>query len=92
MDYTLFQGRMVTSRMDDRTRYETVKSRLRAMVQSTAQRVHAAMPEPNPYSLNEVKSTLNELVLAEPDEFERSGDVYCWKKLHRFPAGERRPQ
>jgi hypothetical protein len=36
--------------MDDRRRYETVKSRLRALGEGTAQEVHASMDEPNPYS------------------------------------------
>jgi hypothetical protein len=40
--------------MDDRTRYETVKSRLRTMGEGTAQQVHDAL-EPTPYSVPEVK-------------------------------------
>jgi hypothetical protein len=69
--------------MDDRTRYETVKSRLRAMVEGTAQQVHDSM-DPSPYSVREVESTLGEIALAEQDEFEKVGDVYRWKEHYRF--------
>jgi hypothetical protein len=68
--------------MDDRTRYETVKSRLRAMGQGTAQQVHDAL-EPA-YSVREVENTLDEMALAEQDEFERVNEVYRWKKHYRF--------
>jgi hypothetical protein len=74
--------------MDDRTRYETVKSRLRAMGEGTAQQVHDSMNEPNPYSVREVESTLDELALAEHGDFEKIGDVYRWKKHYRFRAGK----
>jgi hypothetical protein len=73
--------------MDDRTRYETVKSRLRAMGQGTAQQVHDAI-EPSPYSVREVENTLDEMVLAERDEFERADAVYRWKKHYRFRVGK----
>ena len=73
--------------MDDRTRYETVKSRLRAMGEGTAQQVHDAM-EPSPYSVREVENTLDELALAEQDEFEKNRDVYRWKKQYRFRTGK----
>src|SRR5260370_34165950 len=69
--------------MDDRRRYETVKSRLRAMGQGTAQQVHDAI-EPSPYSVREVDNTLDELALAEQDEFEKVGEVYRWKKQYRY--------
>lgn len=69
--------------MDDRTRYETVKSRLRIMVQGTAQQVLDSM-DPTPYSLREVQSTLDEMVVAERDEFEKLDAVYRWKKHYRF--------
>jgi hypothetical protein len=72
--------------MDDRTRYETVKSRLRAMGEGTAQQVHDSM-EPTPYSVREVENTLDEMALAERDEFGKTGDVYRWKKHYRFHAG-----
>jgi hypothetical protein len=72
--------------MDDRTRYETVKSRLRAMGQGTAQQVHDAM-EPSPYSEREVENTLDEMALAEQDEFEKVAVVYRWKKHHRYSMG-----
>jgi hypothetical protein len=72
--------------MDDRTRYEAVKSRLRAMVEGTAQQVHDTM-EPTPYSVREVQSTLDEMVLAEQDEFGKVGNVYQWKKHYRFRKG-----
>ena len=72
--------------MDDRTRYETAKSRLRAMGEGTAQQVHDSM-DPSPYSLREVQSTLDEMVLAEQDEFERVRDVYRWKNTDRFRMG-----
>lgn len=75
------------SGMDDRTRYETVKSRLRAMGQGTAQQVHDAI-EPSPYSVREVENTLDEMMLAEQDEFERVDAVYRWKKHFRFGTGK----
>jgi hypothetical protein len=65
--------------MDDRTRYETVKSRLRAMGECTAQEVHDSM-EPTAYSVREVENTLDEMALAERDEFEKVDGVYRWKK------------
>jgi hypothetical protein len=71
--------------MDDRTRYEAVKSRLRAMGEGTAHQVHNSM-EPTPYSVREVQSTLDEMVLAEQDEFGKVGNVYRWKKHYRFRA------
>jgi len=46
------------------------------------------MDEPNPYSVREVDNTLDEMALAEQDEFEKAGDVYRWKKHYRFRAGE----
>jgi hypothetical protein len=58
--------------MDDRTRYEAVKSRLRAMGEGTAQQVHGSM-EPTPYSVREVENTLDEMSLAEQDDFEKVG-------------------
>jgi len=69
--------------VDDRTRYDTVKSRLRAMGEGTAQQVHDAL-DPTPYSVREVENTLDEMVLAERDEFERVGRVYRWKKSVRW--------
>ncbi len=69
--------------VDDRTRYETVKSRLRAMGKGTAQQVHDTL-DPTPYSVREVENTLDAMVLAERDEFERVGRVYRWKKSYRF--------
>lgn len=54
--------------MDDRTRYETAKHRLRATGEGTAQQVHTSM-EPTPYSVREVENTLAEMALAEQDEF-----------------------
>ncbi len=72
--------------MDDRRRYETVKSRLRAMGQGTAHQVHEAI-EPSSYSVRGVENTLDEMALAEQDEFEKVGEVYRWKKHYRFRAG-----
>ena len=72
--------------MDDRTRYETVKHRLKAMGEGAAQQVHSSM-EPTPYSVREVENTLDELVLHEKQEFEKAGDVYRWKKHYRFRKG-----
>ena len=72
--------------MNDRTRYESVKSRLRAMGEGTAQQVHDAM-EPTPYSVREVENTLDEMALAEQDEFEKVADLYRWKKSYRFRMG-----
>jgi hypothetical protein len=69
--------------MDDRTRYETVKSRLRAMGEGTAQQVRDSM-DPGPYSVREVENTLDELVLHEKQEFQKVGSVYRWTKHYRF--------
>lgn len=69
--------------MDDRSRYEAVKSRLRAMGEGTAQQVHASM-EPSPYSVREVENTLDEVVIHERDDFDKSHGVYRWKKHYRF--------
>lgn len=77
--------------MDDRTRYETVKSRLRVVGEGTAQQVHTSM-EPTAYSIREVENTLDEMALAERDEFEKVDDVYRWRKHYRFRAGENLPQ
>jgi hypothetical protein len=73
--------------MDDRTRYETVKHRLRTMGEGTAQQVHGSMDEPNAYSVREVENTLDEMALAEQDEFGKVDDVYRWKKHYRFRMG-----
>lgn len=77
--------------MDDRKRYETVKSRLRTMAEGTAQEVHSTM-EPTPYSVREVENTLDEMALAEQEEFERAGELYRWKRHYRFRAGENLPR
>lgn len=69
--------------VDDRTRYEAVKSRLRAMGEGTAQQVHDSM-EPTPYSVREVENTLDEMVIHEREDFERVGTVYRWKKHYKF--------
>lgn len=71
--------------MGDRSRYEAVRSRLRAMGEGTSEQVHGSM-EPSPYSVREVENTLDEIALAEQEEFEKVGDVYRWKKHHRFRA------
>ena len=71
--------------MDDRSRYEAVKSRLRALGEGTAQQVHDSM-EPSPYSVREVENTLDEMVIHERDEFEKLANVYRWKKHYRFRA------
>ena len=71
--------------MDDRSRYEAVKSRLRAMGEGTAPQVHSSM-EPTPYSVREVENTLDEMVIHERDDFDKVGDVYRWKKHYRFRA------
>ncbi len=77
--------------MDDRTRYEAVKSRLRTMGEGAAQQVHESM-EPTPYSVREVENTLDEMALAEQNEFGKAGDVYRWKKHYRFRTGENLPR
>jgi hypothetical protein len=69
--------------VDDRTRYEAVKSRLRMMGEGTAQQVHDSM-EPSPYSVREVENTLDEMVIHERDDFEKVTNVYRWKKHYRF--------
>ena len=73
--------------MADDKRYEHVKSRLQAMGEGTSQQVHDAMEKPNPYSVREVENVLDELVQKEPDEFEKAGKVYRWKKFYRFRVG-----
>jgi len=71
--------------MDDRSRYERVKSRLRVMGEGTVAQVHGAISEEiDAYSEREVKSTLDELVLNESEEFEKIGALYRWTKHHRF--------
>lgn len=77
--------------MDDRKRYETVKLRLRAMGEGTAQQVHDSM-EPPSCSIREVENTLDEMALAEQDEFKKNRDLYRWKKHYRFRAGENLPR
>jgi len=42
---------------------------------------------PNPYSVREVENALDELVQKEPNEFEKAGEVYRWKKFYRFRVG-----
>lgn len=71
--------------MDDRKRYETVKLRLRAMGEGTAQQVHDSMASSS-YSIREVENTLDEMALAEQDEFQKNGDLYRWKNHFRFRA------
>jgi site-specific recombinase XerD len=66
--------------VDDRTRYEAVKHRLRAMGEGTAQQVRNSM-EPTPYSVREVENTLDEMALAEQDEFQKVGEMYRWNSL-----------
>jgi hypothetical protein len=68
-------------------RYEHVKGRLRAMGEGTVQQVHDAMDQPNPYSLREVENVLDELVGSEPNDYEKAGDKYRWKKSYRFSVG-----
>jgi hypothetical protein len=53
------------------------------MVEGKAQQVHDSM-EPSPYSVREVESTLDEMALAERNEFEKIDEVYRWKKHYRF--------
>jgi hypothetical protein len=39
------------------------------------------------HSVSEVQSTLDEMALAEQDEFGKVGSVYRWKKHYRFRLG-----
>ena len=66
-------------------RYVHVKSRLQAMGEATGQQVHDAMEDQ--YPVREVENVLDELVQNEPDEFEKSGEVYRWKKSYRVRTG-----
>lgn len=66
-------------------RYAHVKSRLKAMGEGTGQQVHDAMA--NQYAVREVENVLEELVQNEPDEFEKAGELYRWKKSYRFRMG-----
>ena len=59
------------------------------MGEGTAQQVHDAL-DPTPYSVREVENTLDEMVLAEQDDFEKTGDVYRWKKSYRYDAKRNR--
>ena len=59
------------------------------MAEATAQQVHDAL-ESTPYSIREVENTLDEMVLAEQDEFEKAGDVYRWKGSYRYDAKRNR--
>jgi hypothetical protein len=71
--------------MDNRSRYEQVKSRLKVMGEGTAVQVHETMGEEvEAYSVREVESTLDELILHEKHEFEKLGAVYRWTKHYRF--------
>jgi hypothetical protein len=49
------------------------------MGEGTAQQVHDSM-EPSPYSVREVESTLDEIVVHEKERFEKVGNAYRWKK------------
>ena len=53
------------------------------MGEGTAPQVHDAL-DPTPYSVRDAENTLDEMVFAERDEFERVGRVYRWKKSYRF--------
>jgi len=57
------------------------------MGEGTAQQVHSSMV-PTPYSVREVENTLDEMALAEQDEFEKMAGLYRWKKHYRFRARE----
>ena len=72
--------------MADDKRYADVKSRLLAMGEGTGQQVHDAMADQ--YAVREVENVLDELVQSEPDEFEKAGEVYRWRKSYRFRMGE----
>jgi len=61
------------------------------MGEGAAHQVHASM-EPTPYSAREVENTLDEMALAEQNEFGKAGDVYRWKKHYRFRTGENLPR
>ena len=71
--------------MADDKRYQDVKSRLQAMGEGTGQQVHDAMA--NQYAVREVENVLDELLQKEPNEFEKTGEVYRWKKFYRFRMG-----
>jgi hypothetical protein len=66
-------------------RYADVKSRLKAMGEGTGQQVHDAMTDQ--YAVREVENVLDELVKNEPNEFEKAGELYRWKKSYRFRMG-----
>jgi hypothetical protein len=71
--------------MDNRRRYEAVKSRLKAMGEGTAQQVHDLLgEEAGAYSVREVENTLDELVLNEKEEFKKVGTAYRWTEHYRF--------
>jgi hypothetical protein len=53
------------------------------MGQGMAQQAREAL-EPSPYSIREVENTLDEMALAERDEFEKIDGVHRWKKHYRF--------
>ncbi len=70
-------------------RYQHIKSRIQAMGEATGQQVHDAIEKsnPHPYSVREVENVLDELVQREPNEFEKAGEMYHWKKSYRFRMG-----
>ena len=67
--------------MADDKRYAHVRSRLQAIGQGTGQQVHDAMEDQ--YPVRQVENVLDELVQKEPEEFEKTGDIYRWKKSFR---------
>lgn len=73
-------------------RSERVKSSLKAMGEATAQQVRDEMgEEAEEYSVREIANRLDELVLNEPDEFGKVGDVYRWVVYYRFKAATHHP-
>jgi hypothetical protein len=49
------------------------------MAEGTAQQVHDSM-DPSPYSVREVESTLDEIVVHEKERFEKVDHRYRWTK------------
>jgi hypothetical protein len=68
--------------MADDKRYADVRSRLLAMGEGTGQQVHDAMGDQ--YAVRQVENVLDEIVQKEPEEFEKAGNVYRWKKSYRL--------
>jgi hypothetical protein len=70
-----------------RKRLQHIREMLRSMGSGTAKGVHDAL-QPTPYSEREVQLELDGLIESEPNEYEKVGDFYRWKKSYRVAVGK----